>query len=86
MFASRISTSGFHFNKRTRMFEWDRYAAKLSGPSSIAPDPEKNQVYLPWPELKLPKTPSRESITRLLYAEGRMLTSQHANGMSQWTT
>lgn len=62
VFASRLSTSNFHFNKRTRMFEWERYASRLSGPSSIAPDPEKNQVYLPWPALKLPKAPSRESL------------------------
>jgi hypothetical protein len=60
VFASRIATSGSHFNKRTRKQEWDRYAARLSGPSSVAPDAERNQVSIPWPALKLPSLPSRE--------------------------
>jgi hypothetical protein len=41
--------------------EWDRFAARLSGPSSAAPDPDRNQVFIPWPALKLPKTPARTS-------------------------
>lgn len=61
VFASRIATASSHFNKRTRTIEWDRYAARLSGPSSTAPDPDRNQVFIPWPALKLPKTPARES-------------------------
>jgi len=61
VFASRIATSGSHFNKRTRKQEWDRYAARLSGPSSVAPDADRNQVSIPWPALKLPSLPSRES-------------------------
>jgi hypothetical protein len=64
VFASRIATSGSHFNKRTRKQEWDRYAARLSGPSSAAPDPERNQVSIPWPALKLPSLPSREFAQR----------------------
>jgi hypothetical protein len=65
VFASRVATSGSHFNKRTRTQEWDRYAARLSGPSSAAPDPDRNQVSIPWPALKLPKLPNRESQTGL---------------------
>jgi hypothetical protein len=60
VFASRIATSGSHFNKRTRKQEWDRYAARLSGPSSVAPDADRNQVSIPWPALKLPSLPARE--------------------------
>lgn len=60
VFASRLATSTPYFNKGMRRLEWDRYAAKLTGPSDHAPDPERGLVRIPWPAPPLAKAPERE--------------------------
>jgi hypothetical protein len=61
VFASRITTTQPWFNKTIRRLEWDRFAAKLSGPSSLTPDPERGIVHIPWPDKKIAPKPSRDS-------------------------
>ncbi|KAL7421427.1 hypothetical protein Q5752_004313 [Cryptotrichosporon argae] len=55
VFASRIATSAPSFDRTTRRLKWDRFASKLSGETSLAPDAARGQVEVRWPENELKK-------------------------------
>ncbi|WVR03401.1 hypothetical protein IAU60_000392 [Kwoniella sp. DSM 27419] len=51
-FATRIKTAQTHFNTRTNRLDWIRLAAKISGPTDLAPDAEAPMIRWPKPDKK----------------------------------
>lgn len=59
VFASRIAVSRPRFDRELNKFTWDRYAAKLTGPTTLRPEQGAKMITIPWPEKEEPKVEAR---------------------------
>lgn len=62
VFATRIATSKPRFDRETNRFVWDRFAAKVSGETTVPVDKERGLVHIPWPAKDEPAAENRECV------------------------
>lgn len=62
VFATRVATSAPWFDRASNKYIWNRYAAKLSSETSVAPDEKRGLISIPWPKQERDVVEERECL------------------------